>query len=62
MFTKRTIPVVLVLTAEEGDKTIFDVCQILNCSLWPTLQIEDDEETIFCKQLQALRSPYDCYN
>ena len=21
----------------EGDKIIFDVCQILNCSVWPTL-------------------------
>ena len=31
------------VTAEEGDKIIFDVCQILNCSVWPTLQIEDDE-------------------
>ena len=43
------------VTAEEGDKIIFDKCQILNCSVWPTLQIEDDEETILCKQLQVLR-------
>ena len=34
---------VVSVTAEEGEKIIFDVCQILNCSVWPTLQIEDDE-------------------
>ena len=50
------------VTAEEGDKIIFDLCQILNCSVWPTLQIEDDAETILCKQLQALKSLYDRYN
>jgi hypothetical protein len=50
------------VTAEEGDKIIFDVCQILNCSVWPTLQIEDDEETILRKQLQALKNLYDRYN
>ena len=37
------------ITTEEGDKIIFDVCQILNCSVWPILQIENDEETILCK-------------
>ena len=37
------------VTAEEGDKIIFDVCQILNGSVWPTLQIEDDKEAILCK-------------
>ena len=47
------------VTTEEGDKIIFDVCQILNGSVWPTLQIENDEETILCKQLQALKSLYD---
>ena len=50
------------ITTEKGDKIIFDVCQILNCSVWPTLQIENDEETILCKQLQALKSLYDRYN
>ena len=50
------------VNTEEGDKIIFDVCQILNCSVWPTLQIEDDKETILCKQLQALKSLYDRYN
>ena len=24
-------------TAEEGDKIMFDVCQIFNCSVWPAL-------------------------
>ena len=50
------------VTAEVGDKIIFDVCQILNFSFWPTLQIEDDKETILCKQLQVLKSLYDRYN
>ena len=50
------------ITTVEGDKIMFDVCQILNCSVQPTLQIEDDKETILCKQLQALKSLYDCYN
>ena len=39
----------------EGEKIIFNVCQILSCYVWPTLQIEDDEETILCKQIQALK-------
>ena len=43
------------VTTEERDKIIFDLCQILNCSVWPTLQIEDDEETILYEQLQALK-------
>ena len=34
---------VVSVTAEEGEKIILDVCQILNCSVWPSLQIEDDE-------------------
>ena len=42
----------------EGDKIIFNVCQILNCFVWPTLQIEYDEETVLSKQLQALKSLY----
>ena len=50
------------VTAEKEDKIIFDVCQILNCSVWLTLQIEDDEETIVCKQLQALKKLCDRYN
>ena len=32
----------------DGGKIIFNVCQILNCSVLPTLQIEDDKETILC--------------
>ena len=38
------------------------LCQILNCSVWPTLQIEDDKETILYRQLQTLKSLYDRYN
>ena len=50
------------ITTEKGGKIIFNVCQMLNCPVWPTFQIEDDEETILCKQLQALKSLYNCYN
>ena len=62
MFTKRTIPVVLALPQNKKTKIIFDVFKILKCSVWPTFQIEDDEETILCKQLQVLKSLYNHYN
>ena len=39
------------VTTEEGNTIIFDVCQILNCSVCPTFQIKHDKETILCKQL-----------
>ena len=42
------------IPSDDGDRIIFDVCHILNCSVWPNVTVDSDTATQYSLQLASL--------
>ena len=46
---------------DDGENIIFDVCLILNTTVWPKLDDTTDDEVVLEKQLSAVKRVYQRY-
>ena len=48
------------VNSDHGDRILLDICQILNCNIWPKNQTSNEKE--FVVQLNAFRNVFDRYS